>query len=367
MDQDRLSGRRAVLATMAWPLIARFVRGISLSAFALLLLAVVSEVPAFMVRLLLAYLVCGALSLLNGLHLWPLGNELVWAQAFIWPVLGFVCPFPSGWWWRQSEGGRAPSAREALAYRDSIEMLQAQAAGQLELVLPAAWFVVDSPYPEAAVCAETLMLSRGLMESEYLPAVIAHELGHIAHGDGKLTAAINRLIILQPHKRTAGQPHYRPLSGISLLLRLAVCFARGGYGLRLISPLLGVYWREREYHADKHAARLGQGEELAEFLESYALPHDRPRPFIWLTEHSHPPSELRIERLRAHRTPNRPAIRWRTRGGVAAGPEPVKVGPSAWRPAAATPVGAPLTEPAPSAKASLTSAGQALPSTTQPN
>jgi hypothetical protein len=29
------------------------------------------------------------------------------------------------------------------------------------------------------------------------------------------------------------------------------------------------------------------------------LIHDHPVPFIWMTEHTHPPTELRIDRLRA--------------------------------------------------------------------
>jgi Zn-dependent protease with chaperone function len=45
------------------------------------------------------------------------------------------------------------------------------------------------------VCGNTLMLSRGLLESEHLPAVLAHELGHINSSDGKLTAALNRLVV----------------------------------------------------------------------------------------------------------------------------------------------------------------------------
>ena len=42
---------------------------------------------------------------------------------------------------------------------------------------------------------------------------------------------------------------------------------------------------------------LGQGDELAQFLESHALMHDSPFPWIWLTDISHPPTELRIDRL----------------------------------------------------------------------
>jgi hypothetical protein len=44
---------------------------------------------------------------------------------------------------------------------------------------------------DAAVCGETLMLSRGLLESEQLPAVIAHELGHLASQLPKDLAALD--------------------------------------------------------------------------------------------------------------------------------------------------------------------------------
>jgi Zn-dependent protease with chaperone function len=63
-------------------------------------------------------------------------------------------------------------------------------------------------------------------------------------------------------------------------------------------PLWGGYWRGREYAADDFAKELGQAEDLADFLELHAQVHDAPVPFIWLTEHTHPPTELRIERLR---------------------------------------------------------------------
>lgn len=50
--------------------------------------------------------------------------------------------------------------------------------------------------------------------------------------------------------------------------------------------------------ADAYAAQLGQADELADFLETHALIHDYPIPYIWLTEHTHPPTELRIDKLR---------------------------------------------------------------------
>jgi Zn-dependent protease with chaperone function len=84
------------------------------------------------------------------------------------------------------------------------------------------------------------------------------------------------------------------------VLRKTVVFAKGGLGLRLTAPFWGSHWREREYTADRYAAGLGQAEDLADFLEIHALMHDHPVPFIWLTEHTHPPTELRIDKL--HKT-----------------------------------------------------------------
>ena len=119
-----------------------------------------------------------------------------------WSLFALITPFGGGWWWRQNLGGREPSEREQLAYRDAIELLQAH-AGQA-LPVPSGWFVLDSPQADAAVYGSTLMLSRGLLESDHLPAVLAHELGHLASTDGKLTAALNRLVITR--RRSEANP-----------------------------------------------------------------------------------------------------------------------------------------------------------------
>lgn len=64
--------------------------------------------------------------------------------------------------------------------------------------------------------------------------------------------------------------------------------AKGGFGLWLTRPAWGAYWRQLEYKADEYATRLGQADELADFLEIHALIHDHPVPFIWLTQHTTP-------------------------------------------------------------------------------
>jgi Zn-dependent protease with chaperone function len=323
-------------------------------ALALYLATLLCETPVIFVRVLLTLAAAALLLLVTG-HSTGSAEGLA-KLALIptgWSLIAIATPRGGGWWWRQNLGGRAASEREQLAYRDALALLQDHATEPVER--PASWFVIDSPQPDAAVSGDTLMLSRGLLESEYLPAVLAHELGHLVTSDGRLTAALNRFVVHPPPTTTDTEREPREkvvmltsdrflltITGIGLLLwllRRLVGFARGGLGLRLTAPFWGSYWREREYIADQHAAMLGQADELADFLEIHALHHDHPVPFIWLSEHTHPPTELRIDRLRkaALHVPAQ----------VAPGSEPVKAAPPG--PPAAGPDGPALTEPAPSA------------------
>jgi Zn-dependent protease with chaperone function len=322
-------------------------------ALALYVLTLIVELPVLLMRMILTLLVAAlALLVLRGSASGAYGYwELALAPSG-WAILALLTPFGGARWWRVNLGGRPPSERERLAYQDAVGLLQAHAPAPL--VLPRLWFVLDGPQPDAAVCGDALMLSRGLLESDFVAPVLAHELGHLATSDGKLTAAINRLVITLRPWRQERQPRERPtfvLAGdaavlgvtafgaLLSLVRCAVRFAQGGLGVRLLAPLWASYWREREYGADAHAARLGQAEELADFLEVHALIHDHPVPFIWLSDHTHPPTELRIDRLRKASARDL---------AVAPGPEPVKAAPAG--PPAAGPDGPALTEPAPSAE-----------------
>jgi Zn-dependent protease with chaperone function len=342
----------------------------SIPALALYTATVIAEAPVIFTRMLLTFAVAVLVLLVKGE---PLGGAGGVAELALiptgWALLALITPFGGGWWWAQNLGGRDPSERERIAYQDALDLLLHSTTEHVRL--PGFWFVIDTPHPDAAVCGNALMLSRGMLESEYLPAVLAHELGHINTSDGKLTAAINRLIINPlPKTREKQQTNGRDVvivgTGRMLLtitafgallwiLRRLIVFARGGVALRFFGPLWGSYWREREYIADQYAARLGQAEELADFLDIHALIHDHPVPFIWLTEHTHPPTELRIDKLR--KTTLQPPTE------VAPGPEPVKAAPPG--PPAAGPDGPTLTEPDPSAEESLRSAGMALPTTGQ--
>jgi Zn-dependent protease with chaperone function len=294
-------------------------------AMSMYFLALIAEAPVIIARYLLALLIVFAVLVIEGNPHGGMEWALVALIPTAWSMVALFNPTGGAWWWQTRAGGREPSKREQLAYQDAIELLQTSAENPLPL--PAHWFVIDSPSPDAAVCGDALMISKGLFETNYLPAVLAHELGHLASPDARLTTALNRLIVFStPFRAGAAAGRSRPqmellprlqytprettdafdlepgltqaLFGFLRFLFIVSLFAKGGLGLWLTGPVWGRYWREREYHADQYAAALGQADELADFLEIHALIHDNPIPFLWLTEHTHPPAELRIDRLR---------------------------------------------------------------------
>jgi heat shock protein HtpX len=205
---------------------------------------------------------------------------LIGYGPLIFSVATLLLPL-GGWLWQQQSGGRTPSERERLIYEDALTVLS---QAEPKLRPPRRWFVLDEPTVNAAAYADMLMLTRGLIESGYLEAVLAHELGHLNSSDARLAAALHRLTT--PPRRRLRFP-----------LRTIGFLASGALGVWVMRLPLSAYWREREFEADRYAANLGQGEALMRFLEQHALEHDLPVPFRWLTEHSHPSTEHRIDRL----------------------------------------------------------------------
>ena len=187
----------------------------------------------------------------------------------------------SGWLWQQQIGGRSPSERERLIHEDALAILS---QSDPELRPPRRWFVLDQPHINAAAYADTLMLTRGLLESGFLEPVLAHELGHLNSSDSRLTAALHRLTT--PPRRKLPFP----LGTLGFLVS-------GALAAWLTRTPWAAYWRAREFAADRYAAKLGQGQALVRFLDTHALENDLPVPFMWLTEQSHPFSEHRIDRL----------------------------------------------------------------------
>ena len=240
----------------------------------------------------------------------PLGLS---AEAFAW--IGALAPLVRsalalalpgrGRIWHRRLGARRPSAEESAAIDDALALLRSIDPG---LGQPSI-YVLDNPLPAAAVRGRALVLTRAVVESELLAAVLGHELGHLSSLDGRLTDALERLTIwedpLSPHKDRSGGEGIRefdPDPGGGLLwncLRWLLCLAGGGTAHRVLAPPWAAYWRTREYAADAHAAALGQAEDLARHLTDFELVLDGPRPGIPFNRFEHPPVALRIDRLHA--------------------------------------------------------------------
>jgi len=250
---------------------------------------------------LMLYAATFAAQFLCGMARWVLAFPCVWlvlaiageptapAQALA-VAIGFgplvlslaTLVLPLGGWLSQARlGGRAPSQRERLIFEDALAALRGV---DPDVRPPHRWFVLDEPLCNASAYADTLMLTRGLLESGQTEAVLAHELGHLNSSDARLTAALHRMTT--PPRRRLRFP----------LRTLGFVLSGAAAGWLTRAPW-AAYWRQREFQADAYAARLGQGEGLAGFLETNALEGDLPVPFVWLSEHSHPPTEHRIERL----------------------------------------------------------------------
>lgn len=153
----------------------------------------------------------------------------------------------------------------------------------------------------------TLLVNRRLLDSGYLQAVLAHELGHLNSSDGRLTAALHRITT---------PPRGEVRRGLK-----TICFlATGAAGMWPLRAAWGAYWRSREHHADQYAANLGQADALGEFLDERRALIDLPIPFMWLSDHSHPPAEHRVERLTSIAMHPRPASRAQSRNQATGDP-----------------------------------------------
>jgi Zn-dependent protease with chaperone function len=300
----------------------------------LYLLTLLLEVPGMVLRFLLGlvlapllFLPFGALWVAlferGGDHvahlLFTMGTDLATGFALLVALGGPVTSLltlialPGGaWLTRWSLGAREPSMRE----REQIILALQNAAAQAPegTTGPSRWFVLDRTTPEAFVIGTTLYLSRVMIHSPYLMAVLAHELGHLNSLDGRMTLALRRLVLPPVLWVSAGLGQIAPRAvAASVLMRssagciagtlmglgaLFLLLAGGGIGLWLLNPLWVGYWRSREFAADAFAAACGYADQLAQFLEQRQF-FDVPVPYFMTPE---PPIELRIDRLIAYST-----------------------------------------------------------------
>ncbi len=267
--------------------------GIPTSGAAAYTSALIANVLAAAARSVLLLIPLGVLGVIFAWHSGA-AHTLALVIAFLplgWSLCGLVVP-AEGWLIEQDYGGRSPSARESERYEQALGEILARDS---HARLPKSWFVVDQADFAAAVVGDTLMIARVTLHELPLEPILAHELGHLQHHDGRITVALLRLAPFA--SKLEGRPHGPGL--FAALARLVVYVASGGLSMRLTTPIWAGYFRRCEYRADQYAARVGYAAELIEYFEGVA-PYDQPVPFAWMKPHTEPPAELRIDRLQAY-------------------------------------------------------------------
>ena len=126
--------------------------------------------------------------------------------------------------------------------------------------------------------------------------MIAHELGHLNSTDSYLSVALGRLT--WPAACFARLANRSEGGGcLTGLFFLAGQVCSGLIVVPLTRPLWSAWFRRREFVADEYAAKLGFADELADALARHALEDDRPRPFQFISDASHPYTTHRIDAL----------------------------------------------------------------------
>jgi Zn-dependent protease with chaperone function len=260
-------------------------------------LTLAAHVLSAFARGLITFIVLGLAGVLTG---WPVpANTIAEIVAFA-PLgvslLSLLCPpliAPiDRRWWEMSTGGRPPEHDELEAFKEAFGELKQADPG---LRAPRHWFVAEEPGYNAAAYASSMRIHRGLLESGYAAAVIAHEMGHLRSSDAHLTSALNLLLL-----KSMDTPGLWPLR--SLPFRGLLWVASGQAVTWFTANAWEMYWRSREFAADEYAARLGQGGALAQSLRHDSLPYERSIQRMRFSRATHPYTKPRIARLHALQT-----------------------------------------------------------------
>lgn len=255
------------------------------------ILSALRFLPALIPAALIGLFIGFPLLLVSGADEWdPLLAGIVWLAVFLalLPVIVSVLTLivlPGGYGLTRRElGAREPSVREREELLGALqELTETAPTGTIE---PSRWLVIDAIDPNALVVGTTIYVYRGLFRTPYLLPVLAHELGHLKHDDGRLVLALRRLV-------PPPLSYLSPEEGGCLAGLLKLC--GGGFGYSLMTPFWNRYWQKRELLADRFAFECGQADGLIEFLDVYQF-FDVAVPFHTFAS-DHPYVETRIDRL----------------------------------------------------------------------
>lgn len=207
-----------------------------------------------------------------------------------------------------SFGTRKPSSRELSQVSSIIEELKGLAAenGQ-SFMSDVRVRIISDLHPNAMAFGHgTVALTTGLIQGcEYqeIRAVVAHEIGHLVHGDTKHTQIvlafigplnfIARMGFVLCNRFAAARSHllsYVVIIGTIIMLLPAFL----GAMIFLIWMLFrGIFSKQMEYAADSYAVKVTRDEGLIDFLDQIEHLDGSPPGILAFHMRSHPPVALR--------------------------------------------------------------------------
>ncbi|WP_188188948.1 M48 family metalloprotease [Nonomuraea sp. SYSU D8015] len=199
----------------------------------------------------------------------------------------------------QINGARRLSRREA----EFILPLVAEATARLGLTNHPCVLIDDTREPNAFAYTRHIVICRGLLEEfnydrEPIAAVLAHELVHWRNGDA-LSAVFVRGVALPLYLLQAGGGWLRARARNSVLRFLVwvvfwPVFVTVQY---FVVPMQSADSRRAEYRADEGAVLAGHRDGMRQVLNLRRSFEDGRNGWVAAVCASHPPNELRLERL----------------------------------------------------------------------
>lgn len=185
-------------------------------------------------------------------------------------ALPLISTRTGSWFTKKTVGAKDLSARELRNVKTAIALVMARAPqGTPE---PKLVFVLRRRIDlNAYAIGDTIYLTEALVSSPYLPALLAHALGHIRAEDS-ITIHSSRYFVIPPAYWLWGK-HGMLAPGArerhSFMKALPIATVVGGIGILMMNGAWSSYWRSREFVADEFAFQCGVGNLLIDYLNTY--------------------------------------------------------------------------------------------------
>lgn len=266
------------------------------------------------------------------LLLTPFGGWLAAVASLVWA--GGL-----GEWAARRKLGAVPCAGAASRPQRRLERCFARVMAQAEGRLPPfckevqLYSLPGRQVNGAAFGWRSIGITEGALQLDdnTVQAIIAHELGHIAHGDAVLNMVLTANIFSLAALLLVWQLAFGVVFWL-ILLAVALCGVRFGClswvitdrlsGLlqrvcevfrsvcvALVQILARAAGRKGELQADAFAVELGYGPALCRFLERFSEPPQPGRDLFDVLYSTHPDSALRADHIRRRMQQDTPALR----------------------------------------------------------